>query len=132
MEIKFTNKEAEGFFYNALCNAVSTGYMAGYGLAFDYDNKAYHKAGKTLKEQGKKDVCLEDVWMEILREGGKLTFVDQEGNGEYTKDVTMKEVHERMPKVPIDHLIDMINETDDAVTADVVLQTIFFEDVIFS
>lgn len=34
-------------------------------------------------------------------------------------------------KTPIDHLMDAINQEDDAITADVILQTVFYEDIIF-
>ena len=58
-------------------------------------------------------------------------MVDHECDGEYTRSISIKDVHERVSKTPIRHLMDMINEDGDAVTSDVVLQTVFFEDVIF-
>ena len=63
--------------------------------------------------------------------GGSLTFVDIECEGEYTRTISLADVHKRVAKTPIDHLMDMIKETDDAVTADVLIQTVFFEDIIF-
>jgi hypothetical protein len=95
----------------------------------DYSEKEYEKAKKRLQKKGE-DTCLEDVWMEILRGGGTLTLIDEE-NGELPSDVTLKEVHERVQEAPVRHLLDAINEQDDGDTADVILQTVFYQDVIF-
>jgi hypothetical protein len=40
-------------------------------------------------------------------------------------------VHERVSKTPVKHLLNAVNEDGDAVTADVILQTVFFEEVVF-
>jgi len=125
MEIKLTPKESEDYFYNALCNGL--GYISGYGLAVDYDTKEYQAAKKSLGGSP----CYEDVFMEMLRKGGKLTLVDEECDGEYTRSITLKEIHERVQKTDSDHLLAMVNENDDATTADVILQTVFFEEIIF-
>lgn len=124
MEIKLTPKESEDYFYNALCNGL--GYMSGYGLSVDYNKEDYKKAKESLTEP-----CYEDVFMEMLRKGGKLTLIDEECDGEYTRSITLKEIHERVQKTDPDHLLDMVNENDDAITADVILQTVFFEEIIF-
>lgn len=144
MEIKLTTEESEKYFYNALCNGL--GYMRGYGLEFDYKDKDYKAAVKSLQEKldkgevpkeihvfkgEKPSICREDVYMEILRNGKKLKFIDHEGDGEYTREIGLAEVHERVQKTPADHLLDMVNENDDAITADVILQSVFFENVIF-
>lgn len=128
MEITLTPKESEDYFYNALCNAVGTGYMASYGLEMDCvgGEKTYSAAQKKLQNP-----CYEDVLMQVLRDGGKLVFNDVEGEGDNTKEISLADVHARVCKTPMNHLSDMINENDDAVTADVLLQTVFFENVIF-
>jgi RNase adaptor protein for sRNA GlmZ degradation len=69
--------------------------------------------------------------MQILRDGNKITLVDIGCEGEYTRSVTLADVHERVALTPASHLLDMINENDDACTADVVIQSVFFEDIIF-
>ena len=133
MEIKLTNEESEKYFYNSLCNGAQISY---YGLTIDYTRKAYDKAKKTLKDSRKfgeedKSICFEDVLMQVLRQGDKLKVVDNEGEGDYTRSITIKEVHERVQKTPIRHLMNAINEEDDGDTADVILQSVFFEDIIF-
>ena len=69
--------------------------------------------------------------MEVLRQGGSLVMNDVENDGDYTRSITLNEIHERVQKTMTRHLMDAINETDDAETADVILQTVFFEDIIF-
>lgn len=124
MQIQLTNQESEEIFFNALCNGL--GYMSGYGLEFEYSNEQYSAAKKKLESP-----CFEDVLMQILRDGGSLKFVDVECDGEYTRSVSLADVHDRVQRTPLRFLMDMINEEDDAETADVVLQTVFFEEIIF-
>lgn len=130
MEIKLTPKESEEYFHNAMCNGI--GMLSNSGLEFDYDDADYEEAKKSLKaKDSNQTICREDVWMEILRIGKKLRVNDIEGAGEYTREITLKEVHERVQNTQINHLTDMIEENDDAVTADVILQRVFFDDLIF-
>lgn len=124
MTITLTPKESEEYFYNALCNGL--GYISGYGLSIDFDKSQYKVAKEKLTNP-----CYEDVFMQMLRDGGTLTLVDEECDGEYTRSVTLKDVHERVPKTEMSHLMDMVKENDDATTADVILQTVFYEEIIF-
>jgi hypothetical protein len=124
MTITFTHEESEKYFYNSLCNGLS--YIGGYGLVLDFNEKEYKSAKAKLKSP-----CFEDVLMQILRDGGSITLIDEECDGEYTKSITMKDVHERVAKTPIKHLTDAITENDDAITADVIIQTVFYEEIIF-
>ena len=130
MKTQLTTLESEDFFYRALCNAVGTGYMEGYGLRMACDRSQYKSSQEhlVLTEQ---EHCYEDVLMQVLRDGGSLTFEDLECDGEYTCSVTMAEVHERVQLAPAEHLANLLTEDDDAETADVILQTVFFEDIIF-
>ena len=130
MQIQLTNQESEQMFYNALCNGL--GYMSGYGLEFEFKKDDYQSASRNLREAAPDTaVCYEDVLMQILREGGELTMVDVECEGEYTRSVSLADVHSRVQQTPSRFLLDMINENDDAETADVILQTVFFEEIIF-
>jgi hypothetical protein len=45
--------------------------------------------------------------------------------------ITINDVYERVQNTPLDHLLNMINEEDDADTADVILQTVFYNEVVF-
>jgi hypothetical protein len=128
MEIKLTHTESELYFYNALCNGLS--YISGYNLELTYDETAYNDAKNRLKEKSPDGLCYEDVLMEILRGGGVLTLEDREGN-EDSASITLQEVHNRVPLTQLNHLMNMINENDDAETADVILQTVFLQDIVY-
>ena len=124
MTIILTTQESEEFFYNALCNGLD--YMGGYGLRMDYKNEHYAQAKAKLTEP-----CFEDVLMQILRDGNTFGFEDIECDGEYSKQITLEDIHNKMSNVDPNRLLEIINENDDAETADVILQTVFYDEVIF-
>lgn len=130
MKVILTPKESEKIFYDSLCNAVGTGYMQGYGIELVCEDSDYDKAEKALIEQGISP-CIEDIWMQILRSGGTLTFKDIEGEKENTKSVTLKEVHEKVCNCSIQILCNFNDENDDVNDADAVLQTVFYGEMIF-
>ena len=123
-EIKLSPEKSEEYFYNALCNGLS--YMSGYGLRLDFSEIEYKISSNKLTSP-----CLEDVFMQMLRDGYKLTLIDEECEGEYTRSIGLKEVHDRVQKTDASFLINMADENDDADTADAILQTVFFEEIIF-
>jgi hypothetical protein len=123
MKVVLTNKEKREFFHTALCNIGST--FANYGLLFDWMQIDYNKAKKQLVAP-----CYEDVVLKMLQNGAKLIVVDDENN-EYTTNITLADIYKRIELVPIHHLLDMANEQDDNVTADVILQICFFKEIVF-
>jgi len=122
MKVILTHEESENLFLVAMCNAL--GYMTGYGLELEYNEEEYNKARK-------EGLCYEDVLLEMLRNGGTLTFNDIECDGEYTKTITIQDVHDKVAETPLNHLMDAINEEGDADTSDAILQTVFFGEVVF-
>lgn len=126
MKILLTAQESEQIFYNSLCNGHQIAY---YGLQLEYDEKEYDRAKKRLVKKGESP-CLEDVWMEILRGGGTLTLVDEE-NGMDASTINLQDVHDKVQLSDFRHLLDAINEEDDGDTADVILQSVFYGEVIF-
>jgi len=67
--------------------------------------------------------------LRVLRDGYKLDFTDTEA--EETTSITMHDVYAKVQETDIRHLLDMINERDDAITADAILQTVIYGEVIF-
>lgn len=143
MEIKLSPEESEQYFHNALCNGL--GEFFGYGLDLEYEPNDYRQAKKDLEtmkhpwpwesKTGSSidlGICNEDVLMQILHNGKILIAEDIEGQGDMTRSIKLKDVHDRVLLTPITHLTDMIEENDDAITADAILQTVFFEKLIFS
>lgn len=128
IELKISNEKSEELFFNALCNIGN--YMQGYGLVFTIDRKAYETARNHPAQNGKVQY-FEDVIMNALRNGAELKIIDEEGEGEYNSSITLSDIHERVPKTPLRSLMEMIEERDDVSTADVLLQTVFFNKIVF-
>ena len=128
MKITLTPQESEEFFYNSLCNALD--YIQGYGIVLKTKQAQYDAAKQALKNKGNTP-CYEDVLMEILRQNGTLKLKDIEGEGAMDAEITLADVHERVQQTPLVHLVAMINETDDAETADVIIQTCFYKEIVF-
>jgi len=129
MTIILTPQESETYFHSALCNGL--GEMRYYGLSLEVDGNTAYKKAKAKLEKEYNSTCYEDVLLQILKDGGTLTMVDVENDGEYTRTISIKEVHDRVAMTPLSHLMDMINENDDATTGEVILQSVFYEKVIF-
>lgn len=124
MKISLTHIESEDYFFNALCNGLHE--LGNYGIELDYNEDEYKLSRASL---GPNAPCFEDVLMQMLRDGYKLAFTDTEA--EETMFITMNDVHAKVQTTDSRHLLDMINEQDDAVTADVVLQTVIYGEVVF-
>jgi hypothetical protein len=123
MKIILTTEESENIFHQALCNGHKIAY---YGLQLDYNWDEYKKAKERLSESS----CLEDIWMEMLRGGATLTLIDENG-GMGRSTITLADVHSRVCDTPVEHLLNVANETDDADTADAIIQTVFYQEIIF-
>jgi len=67
--------------------------------------------------------------MEMLRSGNTLWIVDE--NDDERHPITLDLVHERVQQTPTRHLMNAINENDDATTADCIIQTVVYGDVIY-
>lgn len=121
MKIELTKQEAEKFFYNALCNGL--GYFESYDIELSYDKEEYKKARETAKAEDGGNVCFEDVLLEMLKKGYTLKAIDE--NNEETHILTIDKMYHQMQEVPANTLLEMINENDDADTADIILQVCF-------
>jgi hypothetical protein len=135
MKVLLTPEESESIFYDALCNSLA--YIeSGYDLNLTYFTGHYEQAVKTLRggQNGAPQfpdtaICYEDVLMQILRQGHQLNLMNIEEDA--SKSITLQDVHERVQEAPMRHLMDAINETGDAITGDVIIQQVFFQEVIF-
>ena len=150
MEIRLTAQESEKIFHHALCN--EGGAFRGADCEITWSNTNYKKAKSKIqklvdkgeiphfvywasydKKEGKKPtVCFEDVIMQMLLDGGSLKLIDHNG-GDYNRTITIKEIHERVQKSPVNCIMSLNEGGDggDMWTAFSVLQTVFFEEEIF-
>jgi hypothetical protein len=128
MNINLTHEESEAHFYNAICNGL--GELRYYDLELDYDAKEYKAAKQQLSDkQPDTQACWEDVLMEMLRSNNTLWIVDENDNERHP--ITLDLVHERVQQTPVNHLMNAINENDDATTADCIIQTVIYGEVIY-
>jgi hypothetical protein len=127
MEIKLNQAETEEVFFNCLCN--NDLYI--YDLEIVTNTKSYNDARDNwIKLNDRQFPCIEDVWMQILKDGGKIGLKDWSGCEPLAK-VTLEELQERMSKAPSKNLINVLEGSYDVNDTDVILQTIFYGDVIF-
>ena len=130
MKIILEPQESEEMVHTALCNGLS--YISSHGLTLEADEQDYQAAKQSLKSKNPdQGICYEDVLLEVLRIGKSLTLIDEEGDGDNNSTISLSDVHERVSQTPIDHLTNMITENDDAETADIIIQTVFYQDIIF-
>ena len=125
MKIKLESSEVELFIHNALCNGLS--YISSYGLSVQMLKEEYNLAKKSVRLS---TICYEDVLMAHLKGGNTLNFFDSEQ--EEIVGFYLLTAHKNLEKPScVSAVLDMINEDDDAVTADVILQHCLYGEVIF-
>lgn len=127
ISIKLTAEESKKFFYNALCNGMDE--LRFYDLAWVIDVNQYN-AAREIVTGGKYGVCREDVIMQMLDMGYTISLKDLNETG-YDATIGLEDVINNVQLAPVGHLMDMINQNDDATTADVILQSVFYKDIIF-
>jgi hypothetical protein len=131
-KITLTIEEKEEFFYNALCNGLD--YCSYWG-SFYWDSGTYQEVKTDLWIKAKVEnpfthdpICHEEVLMGIIQNGGTLCCTDE---NDELHEITLKTIHERMEDVPMRVLVDIIEEVDDATSADIVLQTVTLGGIIY-
>jgi hypothetical protein len=65
----------------------------------------------------------------MLRSGNTLWVVDS--NDDERHPITLDLIHERVQTTQTNHLMNMINEHDDAITADVIIQTVVYGEIVY-
>lgn len=129
MKIEFTQEEALDILFNALCTESMAGYFHQYNLELYVDKTEYKVVKGYMETNGIPLQGYESVWVEMLRRGFPIMLDDLQNV--YSKKLYLSDVLENMPKVPLWALTQMKEEQDDAETADAILQTVFFGEIIF-
>lgn len=83
MEITFSKQDAVKILFDSFCNGgLSELSMASVNIDWDssHNDTNYNNAKKRLLDKGKKDICFEDVCIEILEFGDTIQFTDYEGD----------------------------------------------------
>jgi hypothetical protein len=123
-----------GFISNLLSDGLH--YFSGYGFEFEVSESLYAET----KSKMPNGVSFEDICTQIVMDGGEITFIDVEGDGEYTRSFTLDAVEKALWKFlderPSDAFIlafeRLTDEDYDADDCDVLLQHILFGEYMFS
>ncbi len=129
MKLILEKEEALTVIHSALCNGglLELRYS---GVNINVSTDDYTQALQELKDSGKSDICIEDIWTQILRSGKPLQFFDEEGEEE--QEFTLDKAIEEMSKEDAFDVVNCIKEEqDDAYTGTDLLQFCLYGEVIF-
>lgn len=116
------NKE---FLVNWLADASFTPFWAKFGVHIDTPNDVYENA-KLVNE------CREDIWAEVLLNGGFLLIEDVEEEKEYK--VSLKDVEKGLKTLIFNYprnYANIMTEEGDFYDYDALLQCVVFGDVVY-
>ena len=90
VEITIRKRVTDDDLISILCGATSTA-CAGWVVQLDWDDESYSKAREMLINSGHKesDICLEDVLLQLLKNGDQITFYDAETEEAYSLSLYM-------------------------------------------
>jgi len=129
VSIKFTDDFKKEIIYNSLCNGL--GQLQCYGLELLWNDEDYIEAKKSYYKRIDKisGACYEDILMELITMEKKVVFEDTETEEFF--DFKLSNALMNLDNLPMWAIIQILEENDDAVTADVVLQYCLFNEIIF-
>ena len=81
MKIEFTKIDAEKILFDSFCNG-GLEEMVSSSVYIDWDSELnstnYSNAKKRLQERGETSICIEDIYIEIIKNGDVIQFTDYE------------------------------------------------------
>lgn len=138
MQIILTPEEKQKILYNALVNGVQQ--LNNYGVIKSMDGD-YKEAKQKMTQLGKgsfdgrsQEISYEDVWMQILIDGKKLKYTDDEDSS-LNREFGIEEVYAGIDKLSPERILSELDIKEEALsdanTGCEVLETILFGKVIF-
>ena len=124
MIITLENHEKEEYFHNALCN--EQGMLNSSGIEITYSKGDYMAAKTKLTKP-----CYEDILMQILKDGNKLQMIDLEDDDNVLAEITLQDMYDNFQYVSQEVIISYVEESDDACTADALLQYVFLKELVY-
>lgn len=122
MTITLTDKELYTILYAILCDGLY--YFPSYGFRLAYDQEAYNVSRGKLN-----DPCIEDVQLQMLKDGYGLTFIDMEGDNTVTLNAAL--INKNYQSVPVKTILTMLEGDYDAGVADECLQYLLYGKLMF-
>lgn len=131
MTLIATTDEKLKLVYDCLVDGLP--FFPSYGLELDYDVADAEKARQTWKERNPNEtLCREDVWAEIIRNGGDLIFTDRENDGEEAGRLNLATIDKNWDKLGEEaprSLREYLSENYDAGNTDALIQVLIFGQV---
>lgn len=129
VSIKLTEDFKKEIIFNSLCNGL--GQLQCYGLNLLWSDEDYTEAKKSYYQRTQRisGACYEDILMELLEMKKRVVFEDLE-TGEFF-DLKLSDALTNLDNLPIWVIVQILEESDDGETADIVLQYCLFNEVVF-
>lgn len=122
MKLTLTKEEIKELFISVIAN----GGLSLLDFELEFSRELYKKSPTKIHE---------DSLFNVLEQGGTITFVDEENDGEYTTEITMETLKEKLENLEdgefISHVITILKGEDDATNGYEVIQYILFGESIF-
>lgn len=130
MKLQLNQDEIEKIISSILCNGALS-FAGSSGLDYEYDREHY----KQIKTEYPTLNSYEDILLQMLKADGQISFTDIEGDGEYSKDLTMTLITEKLTNVTdvafANDIVTALRELNDAEVDYNILQYILYDDVVF-
>ena len=129
MEIKLSAQELDDVLMSMFANGglIELAYAS---VRMDLEEGVYAKAKQRLLDAGKTGICLEDVYIEILKGGDSIRFYDFEGE-EHVSFNMEQAVKNLSSSYAANDVMAVINEQDDAWTGFNLVQHCLYGEVIY-
>lgn len=131
MKITLTTDEKLSMVYEALTTDLP--YFRDYGICISYDRTKYREAQEALtyNKKNNETVCVEDVWLELIKTVG-ITFCDiDEGIDNVDFNMALINNNSKWEKIPLNIIDSFVSENYDANDADILMQYLLYGEVVF-
>lgn len=122
MKLRLHESEVIKILHAIFCDGLY--YMRSYGFEMEYSNADYEEAKAKLENP-----CIEDVQIQMLKDGKGITFRDNDG--EFTRTLTLKSAKKNARFISARNAANILDGDYDAGDADIALQQILFKEIVF-
>jgi len=127
--IELTKEKFIELLHTSLCDGLH--YFNSYGLTIDYNEEDYIKAKRYFNvENDNLAICWEDILIKMLELKLPISIIDEEMD-EYNVALDIDELYSNVHLVPLNNMVNIIDENYDAIDCDAFLQSVFFKEIVF-
>jgi hypothetical protein len=107
-------------------------FFPAYGLELSYDDAQYEEARASAAArtgESEDEVCREDIWGDIVRNGGDLVFIDNEDGDAEVGRLNLSGMEHNWPRLMLEaprSMADYISGNYDANSIDNIFQVLLF------